>query len=173
MDLALWSSSEQFVGAIVGAALSYLFAVLAVRVAGRRTLTQLSAYDVVVTIAIGSLVASTALPSNASLADGAAILVTFLLLQASISALRQRFDVVRRLIDFRAEVVVSDGAVDLRSAPWTAQLTLSDLESRLRQSGVGDLSQARIAVLEPTGKLTVTSQEVPPALFAQVGKPSA
>ena len=172
MDVALWSSTQQFLGAIVGAAISYLFAVLAVRLTGRRTLTQLSAYDVIVTIAIGSLVASTALPSDPALADGAAVLMTFLVWQATISALRQRSPVIRRLIDFPAEVVVADGKADLRSAPWTAQLKLSDLESRLRQSGVGDISQARLAVLESTGKLTVTSQEVPPALFSQVRQSS-
>lgn len=168
MDLVLWSSSDQFVGAIFGAAVAYLFAVVAVRMTGRRTLTQLSAYDVIVTIAIGSLVASTALPADAALADGAAVLMTFLVLQALIGAARQRSDWLRRVIDFPAEVVVADGEVDLRSAPWTAQLTRSDLESRLRQSGVGDISQARLAVLEPTGKLTVTQQEVPPELFSQI-----
>ena len=168
MDLALWSSWEQLAGTAVATAIVYVCAVAAVRIAGRRTLTQLSAYDVVVTIAIGSLVASTALPSDATVADGVVVLLTFLLLQVLTSAARQRSATVRRVLDFRPEVVVADGAVDLRSAPWTAQLTLSELESRLRQSGVGDLSQARLAVLEPTGKLTVTSERVPPELFAQV-----
>lgn len=168
MDLPLWSSSEQFLGAVVATAITYVFTVVAVRLAGRRTLTQLSAYDVVVTVAIGTLAASTALPSNAALADGAAVLLTFLLLQVAISALRQRSAAVRRLVDFPAEVVVADGEVHVRSAPWTAQLTRTEVESRLRQSGVGDLSQARLAILEPTGKLTVTEQEVPPELFARV-----
>lgn len=128
----------------------------------------MSAYDVIVTIAVGTIAASTALPSNAALADGAAVLLTFLLLQCAIGALRQRFSVFQRWVDFQPKVVAADGRPDLRSAPWTAQLTMSDLESRLRQNGVGDMSSARLAVLEPTGKLTVTEHEVPPELFRRV-----
>jgi uncharacterized membrane protein YcaP (DUF421 family) len=168
MDLPLWSSWSTFTGAVVAAMAAYLFTIVAVRISGRRTVTQMSAYDVVVTVAIGTIAASTALPSNPALADGAAVLVTFLLLQALIGVLRQRSAFIQRWVDFRAEAVVRDGEPDLRSAPWTAQLTRSDLESRLRQSGIGELSEARLAVLEPTGKLTVTREEVPPELFRQV-----
>ncbi|MBW3647468.1 MAG: DUF421 domain-containing protein, partial [Actinobacteria bacterium] len=81
MELSLWSSWDTFTGAIVGTALVYFFTILVVRIAGRRTLARISGYDVVVTVAVGTLAASTALPSDPSLADGAAVLVTFLALQ--------------------------------------------------------------------------------------------
>jgi uncharacterized membrane protein YcaP (DUF421 family) len=167
MDLTLWSDWGTFWGAVVGAAVTYLFAVVALRIAGRRTLAQMSAFDVVVTVAVGTLVASTALPSNASLADGAAVLVTFLLLQVLIGALRQRVGWFQRWVDFRPKVVMHDGRPELRTGLSTAQLTLSDLESRLRQSGIGSLDEVRIAVLEPTGKLTVSREEPAPELFRQ------
>ena len=165
MELPLWSSWDKFTGAIVATALVYVFTILVVRIAGRRTLARISGYDVVVTVAVGTLAASTALPSDPSLADGAAVLVTFLALQILIGSLRQRFTFVQRCIDFSPQAVVVDGRPDLRRGPWTAQLTLSELESWLRQQGVGDLSEVRIAVLEPTGKVSVSRADEAPGLF--------
>lgn len=170
MELSLWSSWDTFTGAIVGTALVYFFTILVVRIAGRRTLARISGYDVVVTVAVGSLAATTALPSDPSLADGAAVLVTFLALQILIGGLRQRFRFVQRWTDFQPQAVVVDGEPDLRRGLWTAQLTLSELESWLRQQGVGDLSEVRIAVLEPTGKVSVSRADERPGLFRQLGE---
>ncbi|MBW3639011.1 MAG: DUF421 domain-containing protein, partial [Actinobacteria bacterium] len=44
------------------------------------------------------------------------------------------------------------------------------LESWLRQQGVGDLSEVRIAVLEPTGKVSVSRGDERPGLFRQLGE---
>ncbi len=96
--------------------------------------------------------------------------MTFLALQILIGALRQRFTFVQRWTEFQPQAVVVDGQPDLRRGPWTAQLTLSELESWLRQQGVGDLSEVRIAVLEPTGKVSVSRADERPGLFRQVGE---
>ena len=168
MEISLWSDLDQFAGTVVRTAFIYVTTLLAVRIAGRRTLAQLSAFDVIVTIALGSLAASAALPSDPALLDFVGVLLTFLTMQVLIGALRQRFGSVRTILDFPPLVVVRDGEVSLRRAPWTAQITRDELESRLRQSGVGDLGAARIVVLEPTGKVSVTTQEEVPDLFKSV-----
>lgn len=170
MDISFWSSAEQVAGTVMSAALVYVFAVVAVRVAGRRTVAQMNAFDIVVTVALGSLAASTALPSQPALSDGAAVLLTFLALQVLVAALRQRFPVVQRVLDFSPEILVRKGRIDLRRAPWTAQLVTSDLESKLRQQGVRDLKDATLVVLEPDGKITVTTADETPALFRDLAQ---
>lgn len=159
MDVTWWAGSEQFVGAAVAAAVADAVAVVAVRIAGRRTLAQLSAFDIVVTIALGTLVSSTALPSDPSVADGVAVLLTLLVLQVVVAAVRQRSGTARRLLDFAPRRVVDDGRVDLRRAPTTAQLTRADLESLLRRQGVTDLAEVRLVVLEPTGTISVLRRD--------------
>lgn len=155
MDVKFWSGHEQLVGVVVAAAAIYVVAVVAVRLAGRRTLAQMSAFDIVVTIALGTIVGSTALPSNASVVDGVAVIVTLLLLQVVTAAARQRFPVLGRLIDFQPQVLLRDGEMDLRRSPGSAQLTPGDLKSRLRRKGISCLDEANLAVLEPTGKISV------------------
>lgn len=167
MDISLWSSADQVGSTVVRMLLLYAFTVVAARVAGRRTLSQMSAFDIVVTVAIGTLLASTALPSSPAVSDGAAALVTLLVLQVALATIRQRFPGSQRWTDFRPQRVVEAGEARLPRSPWTAQLTRSDLESRLREQGLEELTDARIVVLEPDGKLSVTSRDQPGALFLQ------
>jgi uncharacterized membrane protein YcaP (DUF421 family) len=169
MDVNFWSGHEQLVGVVVAAV--YVVAVVAVRLAGRRTLAQMSAFDIVVTIALGTIVGSTALPSNASVVDGIAVIVT-LLLQVVTAAARQRFPVLRRLIDFQPQVLLRDGEIDVRRSPGSAQLTPGDLKSRLRRAGIHRLDEAHLAVLEPAGKISVLPAGCEPGrakLFEELG----
>ena len=140
---------------IAGTIATYLSTIVAVRLAGRRTVAELSSFDVVVTVAIGSLVASTAVTSDASYAQGMTALVTLLLLQVGIAALRQRSATLRRLLDFKPEPVVDAGRLDLPTGPLTSQITWDELESKLRERGVFDLDDVALVVVEPTGGLSV------------------
>ena len=140
---------------IAGTIATYRSTIVAVRLAGRRTVAELSAFDVVVTVAIGSLVASTAVSSDPSYAQGMTALVTLLLLQVGIAALRQRSATLRRLLDFKPETVLRDGRLDLPTGPLTSQITWDELESKLRERGVFDLENVALVVVEPTGGLSV------------------
>ncbi|MBW3614738.1 MAG: DUF421 domain-containing protein [Actinobacteria bacterium] len=133
----------------------YCSALLAIRVAGRRTVAQLSAFDIVVTIALGSLIASTATSRDPSYTQGTTALVTLLVLQVIAAALRQRFAIVRRLLDFAPWVVVRDGEIQLPRTPLGPQMSVDELFSRLREQEVFDLDGIRFVVIEPTGAVTV------------------
>lgn len=170
MNLSLWSSAAQVGGTILRTLLLYVVALVAARITGRRTLSQMSAFDVLVTVAIGSLVASAALPTRTTVSDGAAALLTLLILQAAVATARQRYAAVERWVDFPPESIVRDGGMDLRRAPWTAQLTRSDVESQLRQLGIGALADATHVVLEPSGQVSATCDEEPGPLFRPAGR---
>lgn len=165
MELDLWSSWSTVVGAAGGGVVVYLAALVACRVAGRRTLAQLSAFDIVVTIAIGSIAAATAVPHGAAIADGVVVLLSFVAMQTVVGFLRQRLRWIRRLTDFAPEVIVRDGVVDLPSSPMSAQMTVDELHARLRSHQVEDLDGVVVAILEADGSVTVTTSSVPGRLF--------
>lgn len=136
----------------------YLVTVVMVRLAGRRTVAQLSAYDVVVTIAIGSIIAGTVLSPTTGLVQGLTSLVTLLGLQIVLAWSRQRFGPLGRILDFRPEIVVRDGSLRPPHGLLTSQLTEQELTSLLRQQGVFDLHGLTLVILEPGGGVSV----VPP-----------
>lgn len=155
MDEWLGASWRTVGYVVVGTVATYLSTIVAIRLAGRRTVAQLSSFDIVVTVAIGSLVASTAASNDPSYVQGMTALVTLLLLQVGIAALRQRSATLRRVLDFQPETVVHDGRVDLPTGPLTSQITSEELRSKLRQRGVFDLDSVTLVVVEPTGELSV------------------
>ncbi len=158
-----FGASWRTMGYVVASTIAtYVSAVIAIRLAGRRTVAELSAFDVVVTVAIGSLVASTAVSSEPSYAQGMTALVTLLVLQVGIAAIRQRSSTFRRVLDFEPETVVEGGAVNLPSGPLSSQMTREELQSMLREQGVFDLREVNLVVVEPTGGLSVRRVAPPP-----------
>lgn len=152
-----WFGSSWATVAYVAASTAAIYgsALVAVRVAGRRTVARFSAFDVVVTIALGSLIASTAVSPDPSYAQGATAMATLLVLQVGVAALRQRSAAARRLLDFAPWVVVRDGEMSLPATPLGPQLTADELLSSLRERGVFGLDGVRVVVIEPTGGLSV------------------
>ncbi|CAN5760390.1 DUF421 domain-containing protein [soil metagenome] len=140
---------------VAGTVVMYASAVVGVRLAGRRTLAQMSAYDAVITVALGTLVSSVAVSSDPSYGQGVTALMTLLALQMFLGVLRRRSRWVRRTMDFRPEVVVRDGRMELPEGVSTSQLTESELRAHLRQQGVVDFHGLALVVLEPQGGFTV------------------
>jgi uncharacterized membrane protein YcaP (DUF421 family) len=136
----------------------YCSTLLVVRLAGRRTVSQLSAFDIVVTIALGSLIASTAVSPEPSYAQGITAVATLLTLQVAAAALRQRVPVLRRLLDFAPFAVVRDGEVHLPTSPLGPQMTKDELLTKLRERGIFHLDDLRLVVVEPTGGISVARE---------------
>ena len=157
----LGSSWETIAKVVATTALMYLSAFAVTRLAGRRTVAELSAFDAVVTIALGSVIAATAVNPSTSVANGVTAFATLLTLQVGVAWLRRRWTIVRRLVEFPPEVVVRDGVTELPRSPFSSQLTDDELWSKLRKAGLFDREEIAVAVLEPTGEISVLRRGQP------------
>ena len=147
----------------LGTAAIYVTTFVAVRIAGRRSISQLSAFDAVVTVAIGSTMASTALGERPAYAQGATVIGTLLVLQIVIAAARQRWPAARRVLDFPAETVVEEGEVALPRSPLSSQLSEDELRSLLRRQGIYRTEDLRRVLLEPSGgEISIVGPDDPP-----------
>ncbi len=133
-----------------------------VRLAGRRTVSQLSTFDALVTIAIGSVLASAILAQPPSYGRGAVAVVMLLALQLVVGALRQRFERLRRILDFSPQVVFDQGEPQLDRSPFGAQLTPAALEQAMRAHGVTDERVVARIVLEPDGQFSILREPLDP-----------
>lgn len=140
---------------VLGTILIYASCLIAVRIAGRRTVARLSAFDYVVTIALGSVIATTAVSKETPYLNGVVAIVVLLTLQVSIGALRLKSDLVRRLTDFQPDVIYSAGKLDLPTSPLSAQTTLEEIESKVRRTGLNDWTRVEKIILEPDGSVSV------------------
>jgi uncharacterized membrane protein YcaP (DUF421 family) len=140
---------------VVSTVAMYATLLLAVRIAGRRTVAQLSAFDVIVTVALGTLLSSTVVQAEPSYLQATSAVVTLLSLQVIVAAARRHSALMRRVLEFEPEVIVRDGSVSLPTGLMTSQLSEGELHSRLRQQGIFDLENVVVVVLEPSGHVSV------------------
>lgn len=142
---------------LVGVA-AYVALIVIVRVTGKRTLGQLSAFDFIVTVAVGSMFATVLLSSDVSLAEGVAALTLVTALQLLVAWLVSRSAIVQRAVTARPAVLLRGGVID-HQALRRNRVTKQQLEQVVRSSGSGDLSLVAAVVLETNGTFSVVTSE--------------
>lgn len=135
-------------------ATAYLTLVVVLRVSGKRTLAKLNAFDFVVTVALGSTLATIMLNSSVSLADGAAALLALAGLQFIVALGASRLPWIRSLLTARPTLLARDGAL-LSDAMRRQRVGVAEVRQAVRKSGNGDLSGVGAVVLETDGTLSV------------------
>lgn len=138
---------------IVGV-LAYVAIVLFLRVAGKRALAKLSAYDLIVTIALGSTLATAILSPRMTL-DRALLAFALLLgLQRLLAFLSMKSQAFYKLTNNNPSLIAYGGRY-LDDAMRDANLTARDVEAAVRASGVASVGQVEAIVLETDGTLSV------------------
>ncbi|GGJ42520.1 hypothetical protein CDQ92_07625 [Sphingopyxis bauzanensis] len=142
---------------LLGAA-AYLALIALLRVSGKRTLAKLNAFDLVVTVALGSTLATIVLSRDVTLLEGLAALLMLIALQYVIAAMAVRWRVAERLAKSDPRPVLIDGVFDCE-ALRRERVTRADVLSAIRSKGFGDLCDIAAVVLETDGSLSVISHE--------------
>jgi uncharacterized membrane protein YcaP (DUF421 family) len=137
--------------------LAYFALIALLRISGNRTLAKMNAFDLVVTIAFGSVLATVLLSRDISLAEGIAAFALLVVLQYVIASLSIRFTWVERLVKVPARAVLWGGEFD-RSAMRETRVTDDDILGAVRGAGLGDIADVAAVVLESDGSLSVVAR---------------
>ncbi|GJD29237.1 hypothetical protein PMNALOAF_0469 [Methylobacterium adhaesivum] len=134
--------------------LAYVALVAILRISGKRTLTKLNAFDLVVTVALGSTLATVLLSKSVALAEGVLAMAILVFFQFAITWLAVRVSWVDGLIKSEPTLLVHNGLF-LEHALRTQRVTKDEVLSALRSSGAGDLAVVDAVVLETDGSMSV------------------
>lgn len=132
----------------------YLAVIVFTRLAGLRSFSKMSSFDFAMTVAVGSVVASTALSDEPPLLQGLVALGSLFVLQLAVAWTRERSETVRDIID-NQPVLLMKGSEILHDAMRREEITRGDLLAKLREANVLHLGQVRAVVLETTGDIAV------------------
>ncbi len=138
--------------------LGYVWLLAVIRLTGKRTLAQLDAFDLIVSVALGSTLATVLLSSEVALAEGALALALLCVLQLIVALLTSRWKLARRTITARPTLLVRDGEL-LDQALRSERISGDSLLQAVRNSGVGGLDLVAAVVLETNGRISVISRE--------------
>ncbi|MBA8817188.1 uncharacterized membrane protein YcaP (DUF421 family) [Microbacterium halimionae] len=150
-----WSDLMRVV--LLGTA-GYVTLVGVLRLSGKRTLSQLNVFDFVVTVALGSILATLLLSADVSWAQGAVAFMLIAALQFVVAWASTKWPAVRRMITSTPSLLLRDGVI-LESALRRSRLTESELRQAIRAAGNGDLANIKAVVLETNGTLSVISAQ--------------
>lgn len=132
---------------------AYLALVVILRVSGKRTLSKLNAFDFIVTIAIGSTLASIITTRSLALAEGLTALLVLVGLQYLVTATSVRWPWVNAVVKAEPSLLLRNGE-PLQQAMRHQRVTLDELTAAVRQAGGDSLDKAQAVFLETDGSLT-------------------
>ena len=151
MFLGTWFGLLRIV--VVGP-LAYLALVAVLRVSGKRTLAKMSAFDFVVTVALGSTLATVLLSKDVPLAEGILAFVVLAALQFIVALASQRSEAVEAVVKSAPRLLLCGGEID-DQALLEERVTTDEVKSAVRKSGIGDLRSVAAVVLETDGSFSV------------------
>lgn len=150
----LFSGWESLFRTLVVGVLAYVTLVLLLRVSGKRTLSKMNAFDLVVTVALGSTLATVLLTRNIALADGALAFALLIALQFAVTWSSVRVRWVRRMATGEPVMLLYRGEF-LPDALRDARVTDDEIRAAIRSAGLGSLSEVHAVVLETDGSFSV------------------
>ena len=138
--------------------LAYCGLILFLRLSGKRTLAKMNAFDLVVTVALGSTLASALLTEDVALVEGLTGLAVLILLQFVVTWLSVRSRFVRRLVRSEPTLLFFRGRF-LDRAMTNERVTESEVYQAVRSGGFTGMDNVEAVVLESDGTFSVVTRQ--------------
>jgi uncharacterized membrane protein YcaP (DUF421 family) len=141
--------------------LAYAALLVVLRTSGKRTLSQMNAFDFVITVALGSSLATVVLTKNIPFLEGAAAFFVLAGLQYVVAWACTRFPVFEEVVKSSPALLYYQGRFDTRRLQ-RERLTVAEVRAAVRKEGVASLEQVTAVVLESAGQFSVLVKGVGP-----------
>ncbi len=138
--------------------MAYAGLVIAIRLSGKRTLAQLNAFDFVVTVALGSMLATILLSETVALAEGLTGLATLIGLQYAVTWLSVRRSGIANLMRSEPTLLMRNGEFLDRTLK-RERVTRAELLTVIRNSAAADPDQVAAVVFESDGSFSVIPKQ--------------
>lgn len=138
---------------VIRATVVFFFIFLITRIAGRRELSSLEPFDVILLVVLGDLVQQGITQSDQSVTGTLIVISTITLLSVFVGWLSFRSKHIRVVTEGEPIILMQDGQMIERNLA-RERLTHSDVEEEARKQQVASLSDVRWAILEKAGAIS-------------------
>jgi len=142
---------------VLRATVVFFFIFLITRIAGRRELSSLEPFDVILLVVLGDLVQQGITQSDESVTGTLIVISTITLLSVGVSWLSFRSRRARLVTEGEPIVLVQDGEI-IEDNMRRERLTRGDLEEEARKQQIASLADVRWAILEKAGSISFIPQ---------------
>jgi uncharacterized membrane protein YcaP (DUF421 family) len=144
----------EIINVILKTILFYLLIVIIIRLLGKREVGEISVFDLVVLLVIADVATIAISREWIDVIYSIGSLITLLLMQKLFAYLTLKFPKIRNIVDYSPSILIYNGKVDLKEMKKQAY-TMDDLITQARGNGVMDLNEIKLAILEPSGELSI------------------
>ena len=146
-------------GSVIRGFAVYFVLLVLFRIAGKRSLTQVTTFDLVLTLIISEAIQQAMIDNDNSMTNGFLVIGTLIGADIFVSLLANRSSLVDNLVNGRPLVIVEDGRM-LRDRMRRERIDEEDIMNAARgQEGLERLEQVKYAVVERNGDVTVVPKE--------------
>jgi uncharacterized membrane protein YcaP (DUF421 family) len=145
---------------LVVGTLAYVLLIFILRVTGKRTLSKMNAFDLIVTVALGSALASTMLSKSVPLAEGVLGFTLLIVLQYAVTWLSVRSEGFQNLVKAQPRLLVHRGQW-MPDAMRRERVTEEEVLAALRTQGIPAIDEMTTLVLETEGSLSILTSAAP------------
>lgn len=166
MDKIFFDTWESIFRTLIITVLAYISLIIFLRISGKRTLSKMNAFDLIIIIALGSTLATVLLNKSVALADGLLAFVLLIGLQYLITFLSVRYKTVSQWVKGSPTLLAYNGEL-INKAMLKERVNEDEIYAALRENGIPTIKDAKAVILETEGNLTVigdTNTENPETL---------
>jgi uncharacterized membrane protein YcaP (DUF421 family) len=133
----------------------YFFLLVVFRVAGRRTLSEMTTFDLILLLIISETTQAALIGEDHSLVNAALLIITLVGTNIGLSLLKLNFPRLEKWLDGRPFVIVANGTC-LRDRMNKARVDEGDvMEAAREKHGLARMDQIKFAILERGGIITI------------------
>ncbi|WP_338792033.1 YetF domain-containing protein [Bernardetia sp. MNP-M8] len=134
--------------------LAYLSMVFLLRISGKRTLSKMNAFDFVVTVAMGSILATISLNNKIAIAEGIMCFSILIVMQYIITWLSVRFKFIKKLVASKPVLLLYKGEL-YEQVLKKERIAIDEIYFAARKEGMDSLEEIDAMILETTGDISV------------------
>ncbi|MCL1903301.1 MAG: DUF421 domain-containing protein [Oscillospiraceae bacterium] len=131
----------------------YVFVILAVRLMGKKQLSELQPSELVTTIIISNIVTISLEESNIPLLAGILPIIFIVSIDVLITGVNLKSNIMRKVTTGTPNVIISNGTID-QSAMRGLRYTIDDIMESMREASIFDITDVQFAIVENTGKIS-------------------
>jgi uncharacterized membrane protein YcaP (DUF421 family) len=140
---------------VIRAAAVYLFVMLLMRISGKRTFAEMTAFDFVFLLIIGDATQQALLNEDFSMINAFLVVTTLVAIDVGLSLWKQRSKTFERVLDDEPMLLIAEGRV-YEDRMKDVRVDIEDVLATARmQQGLERLDQIKYAVLERNGGISI------------------
>ena len=145
-----------YVDIVVRSVCVYFFMVIALRIFGKKELSQLNASDIVLILLISNAVQNAMVGSDVSLEGGIIAAFSLFLINFIFKKILNKSTFLNQLVQSKPEILIHDGKIEFMTLSKLG-ITSDELDEVIREHGVDNYKHVKLAMLEINGSISIIS----------------